>query len=78
MKEPTVAVLGAGALGAAMAARLGETGHQVNLWNRTPDRASAIATASVGVTAVADLFDAVKEVPVFPRFCETAMRSQRS
>ena len=44
MKEPSVAVLGAGALGAAMAARLGETGHQVNLWNRTPDRARAIAT----------------------------------
>ncbi len=64
MKEPTVAVLGAGALGAAMAARLGETGHRVKLWNRTPDRARAIATASTGVTAVADLSEAVKQSPV--------------
>jgi 3-hydroxyisobutyrate dehydrogenase len=47
-----------------MAARLGETGHQVNLWNRTPDRARAIATASTGVTAVADLSEAVKQAPV--------------
>ncbi|MFJ7497617.1 hypothetical protein ACIQZB_42235 [Streptomyces sp. NPDC097727] len=28
----TVAVLGAGALGAAMAMRLGDTGHEVPLW----------------------------------------------
>ncbi len=64
MEAPTVAVLGAGALGAAMAARLGDTGHQVNLWNRTPDRARAIATASTGVTAVADLTDAVRDASV--------------
>ncbi|MDX6325356.1 MAG: 3-hydroxyisobutyrate dehydrogenase [Nocardioidaceae bacterium] len=64
MKGPSVTVLGAGALGAAMAARLGEIGHQVNLWNRTPDRARAAATASTGVTAVADLLDAVKQAPV--------------
>jgi 3-hydroxyisobutyrate dehydrogenase len=64
MREPTVAVLGAGALGAAMAARLGETGHRVKLWNRTPDRARAIANASTGVTAVADLSEAVKQSPV--------------
>jgi 3-hydroxyisobutyrate dehydrogenase len=64
MKGPSVAVLGAGALGAAMAARLGETGHLVKLWNRTPDRARAVATASTGVTAVADLSEAVKQSPV--------------
>jgi 3-hydroxyisobutyrate dehydrogenase len=64
MEEPSVAVLGAGALGAAMAARLGETGHLVKLWNRTPDRARAVATASTGVTAVADLSEAVKQSPV--------------
>lgn len=77
MKEPSVAVLGAGALGAAMAARLGETGHQVKLWNRTPDRARAVATASTGVTAVADLTEAVKQAPVVLTSCETAMRSRR-
>jgi 3-hydroxyisobutyrate dehydrogenase len=64
MTEPTVAVLGAGARGAAIAARLGDTGHQVNLRNRTPDRARAAAAASTGVTAVADVIDAVRNAPV--------------
>jgi 3-hydroxyisobutyrate dehydrogenase len=62
--KPTVAVLGAGALGAAIAARLGDTGHQVKLWNRSPDRARAAAAASSGVTAVAELTEAVKDAPM--------------
>jgi 3-hydroxyisobutyrate dehydrogenase len=62
--EPTVAVLGAGALGAAIAARLGGTGHQVKLWNRTPDRARAAAAASIGVTAVAAVTDAIRDASV--------------
>ena len=56
---PTVTVLGAGALGAAMAARLGETGHEVRLWNRTPGRARAAADQAAGVTAVDSLHEAV-------------------
>jgi 3-hydroxyisobutyrate dehydrogenase len=64
MTKPTVAVLGAGALGSAVAARLGNTGHQVKLWNRTPDRARASAAASTGVTAVAEVADAVEGAPV--------------
>ncbi|MEV5787149.1 NAD(P)-dependent oxidoreductase [Streptomyces sp. NPDC051639] len=48
----TVAVLGAGALGAAMAMRLGDTGHEVRLWNRTEERARAVAEQAAGVTAV--------------------------
>lgn len=64
MKNATVAVLGAGALGTAIAARLGDTGHQVKLWNRTPDRARAGAAASTGVTAVAEVTDAVKDAAV--------------
>jgi 3-hydroxyisobutyrate dehydrogenase len=63
-EKPTVAVLGAGALGAAIAARLGETGHQVNLWNRNPDRARTAAAASTGVRAVVEITDAVKDAPV--------------
>jgi 3-hydroxyisobutyrate dehydrogenase-like beta-hydroxyacid dehydrogenase len=47
-----VAVLGAGALGVAMAARLGERGYQVRLWNRTAERARAGAANSGGVVAV--------------------------
>ena len=64
MNKTTVAVLGAGALGTAIAARLGDTGHQVKLWNRTPDRARAGAAASTGVTAVAEVTDAVKDAAV--------------
>ena len=53
------AVLGAGALGAAMAERLGETGQEVRLWNRTPERARAAAAQATGVTAVDAVADAV-------------------
>jgi 3-hydroxyisobutyrate dehydrogenase len=53
------AVLGAGALGAAMAERLGETGEEVRLWNRTPERARAAAAQAQGVTAVDAVGDAV-------------------
>jgi 3-hydroxyisobutyrate dehydrogenase len=55
----TVAVLGAGALGAAMATRLGDTGHEVRLWNRTEERARAVADDASGVTAVSLVGDAV-------------------
>jgi 3-hydroxyisobutyrate dehydrogenase len=53
------AVLGAGALGAAMAARLGESGHEVRLWNRTEERARAVAAQAHGVTAVSGVIEAV-------------------
>jgi 3-hydroxyisobutyrate dehydrogenase len=61
---PTITIIGAGALGAAMAARLGETGHQVRLWNRTAERARAAAERVEGVKAVDDLPDAVAGSPV--------------
>ena len=54
-------VLGAGALGAAMAARLGEAGHDVRLWNRTPQRARAAAEQARGVTAVGTTTDAIRD-----------------
>ncbi|WP_298990546.1 NAD(P)-dependent oxidoreductase [uncultured Pseudokineococcus sp.] len=54
-----VAILGAGLLGAAMAARLGEQGHDVRLWNRSPERAAQAADGADGVRAVADLAEAV-------------------
>jgi 3-hydroxyisobutyrate dehydrogenase len=62
--KPTVAVLGAGALGAAIAARLGDTGHLVKLWNRTPERARVAAAASNGVMAVLEAAEAVKAARV--------------
>jgi 3-hydroxyisobutyrate dehydrogenase len=61
--RPSVTVLGAGALGAAMAARLGETGHDVRLWNRTPGRSHAAADQDTGVTAVDSLDEAVAGAP---------------
>ncbi len=60
----TVAVLGAGALGAAMGTRLGETGHEVRLWNRTEDRARTAAEHAAGVTAVRAVGDAVSGASV--------------
>ncbi|WP_351237290.1 NAD(P)-dependent oxidoreductase [Streptomyces sp. NPDC002133] len=60
----TVAVLGAGALGAAMARRLGDTGHEVRLWNRTEERARAVAEYAAGVTAVSAVGDAVSGASV--------------
>jgi 3-hydroxyisobutyrate dehydrogenase len=60
----TVAVLGAGALGAAMAARLGDTHHAVRLWNRTPERARAAARDATGITAVDSVRDAVRDADV--------------
>jgi 3-hydroxyisobutyrate dehydrogenase len=42
-----------------MAARLGETHHEVRLWNRTPERARAAAANSDGVTAVDSAAEAI-------------------
>ena len=62
MEQQAVAVLGAGALGAAIADRLVDTGHQVKLWDRTAERAQEVAAASAGMTAVDDVTDAVRDV----------------
>jgi 3-hydroxyisobutyrate dehydrogenase len=51
------AVLGTGIMGAAMARSLAREGHDVAVWNRTPDRAEAVAGDAV--TAHADLAEAV-------------------
>ncbi|MGW3704919.1 NAD(P)-dependent oxidoreductase [Streptomyces sp. NPDC005134] len=60
----TLAVLGAGALGAAMAMRLGDTGHEVRLWNRTEERARSVAEHAAGVTTVRAVEDAVSGASV--------------
>jgi len=41
----TIACLGLGGMGAPMAGRLLAAGHQVHVWDRTPDRAAALVTA---------------------------------
>ena len=45
-----IGVAGIGKMGAAIAARLIETGHQVVVWNRTADKAKAVAGATVAAT----------------------------
>jgi 3-hydroxyisobutyrate dehydrogenase len=43
-------VAGIGKMGAAVAARLIEVGHEVAVWNRTPEKAKAVAGASVAAS----------------------------
>jgi 3-hydroxyisobutyrate dehydrogenase len=45
-----IGVAGIGKMGAAIAARLIEVGHDVAVWNRTPDKAKAVAGATVVAT----------------------------
>lgn len=46
-----IGVAGLGAMGAAIAARLMEVGHQVTVWNRTPDKAKPLTDAGAKVAA---------------------------
>jgi 3-hydroxyisobutyrate dehydrogenase len=45
-----IGVAGIGKMGAAIAARLIEVGHEVAVWNRTPEKAKAVAGATVAAT----------------------------
>jgi 3-hydroxyisobutyrate dehydrogenase len=60
----TVAALGAGALGAAIAARLGEGGFDVCLWNRTAARAESVAAETERVVAAGTIATAVADADV--------------
>jgi 3-hydroxyisobutyrate dehydrogenase len=44
-----IGVAGLGAMGAAIAARLMEVGHEVTVWNRSPDKAKPLADAGAKV-----------------------------
>jgi 3-hydroxyisobutyrate dehydrogenase len=48
-----VGVAGIGKMGAAVAARLIDVGHEVTVWNRTPDKAKSVAGAIVAATPAA-------------------------
>jgi 3-hydroxyisobutyrate dehydrogenase-like beta-hydroxyacid dehydrogenase len=45
-----VAILGTGKMGGAMARRLNGAGHELTLWNRTPERAKAVGVGKVAAT----------------------------
>jgi 3-hydroxyisobutyrate dehydrogenase len=57
-----VAVLGAGIMGAGMARSIARAGHDVRLWNRTPEKARA--AEQDGITAHDDLASAVSGADV--------------
>ena len=44
-----IAFLGLGQMGAPMARRLLQAGHELTVWNRTPDRAEPLAAGSAAV-----------------------------
>jgi len=50
----TVAVLGTGIMGAAMARNIARAGHRVMAWNRTRDKAEPLASDGIGVAASAE------------------------
>jgi 3-hydroxyisobutyrate dehydrogenase len=84
----TIAVLGAGALGAAMAARLGEAGCDVHLWNRTPARgeeaagqADRVVVAGTVPAAVADadvVLTVLRDGPAVAGVAEEMLPAMRS
>lgn len=53
LRAPTVAILGTGKMGSAIAARLSGAGLQVVLWNRTRARAEALGLGPVATTPAA-------------------------
>ncbi|MGB8082348.1 MAG: NAD(P)-binding domain-containing protein, partial [Pseudolabrys sp.] len=56
-----VGVAGLGVMGAAVAARLMEVGHDVTVWNRSPEKTRPLAEAGAKVAATpADLASAVE------------------
>jgi 3-hydroxyisobutyrate dehydrogenase-like beta-hydroxyacid dehydrogenase len=62
MSTADITLLGAGKLGAAAVDRWVAADRTVRVWNRTPARAEALAAPQV--SAVADLAEAVRDVPV--------------
>ena len=59
MNRPhTIAVLGTGKMGSAIATRLSEAGFEVVLWNRTRSRAEALGLGTVAETPAAAVRDA--------------------
>src|ERR1700745_3404739 len=56
-----IGVAGLGLMGAAVAARLTEVGHEGTVWNRTPEKTQALADGGAKVAATrADLASAVE------------------
>ncbi|MEL6893267.1 MAG: NAD(P)-binding domain-containing protein, partial [Actinomycetota bacterium] len=59
----SIGVLGLGAMGSRMAVNYANAGHDVTVWNRTPDVADELATAH-GMSAATSIQQAVGEADV--------------
>jgi 3-hydroxyisobutyrate dehydrogenase len=68
--EASVTVIGAGTMGSAIARRLLSTGMTVNVWDRSPQR--ALALAELGATAFDNPSDAVAEATAVLTLLPTA------
>ena len=55
---PTVALLGTGKMGSAIAGRISGAGFELNLWNRTRSRAEALGIGTVADSPAAAVRDA--------------------
>lgn len=56
-ENPTVALLGTGIMGAGMARNIAAAGHQVRVWNRSPEKAEPLADVATVCSSVADAVD---------------------
>jgi 3-hydroxyisobutyrate dehydrogenase len=70
MTKSTVAVIGAGVMGSAMAVRLLDDGHAVRVWNRSPEPVKALADA--GAVVASDAREAVTGATVVITMLPTA------
>ena len=61
-------VAGIGKMGGSVAARLIEVGHDVTVWNRSPEKAKAVAGASVAASP-AELAQKKRSRPQHPYRC---------
>jgi 3-hydroxyisobutyrate dehydrogenase/2-hydroxy-3-oxopropionate reductase len=59
-----VAVVGTGRMGGAMAGRVAAAGHQLTVWNRSRDKAEAVATQLAGATVADTARDAAAAAQV--------------
>ena len=57
-----VTVIGCGLMGSALARQFAKSGYRVSAWNRTPERAQALAPD--GVTPIRSIVDAVRSSPL--------------
>ena len=50
-EQTTIGFIGTGIMGGPMAANLAKAGHKVRAWNRTPDKAQALTSRGIELSA---------------------------